>query len=167
MTVSSTLAADFDLREGLKYVPNSIAAVGALHEGEPTAFVVGTFAEVSLDPPLVSIAVQKQSRTWEKLRSAESIGISILSAHHNAVVYQLGSRSGDRFQGVGYTADGNGAILLDNSAVAFRTTVEEEIVAGDHVLVLLRVIDYVIEEISPLVYVNAGLHVVPGSDADR
>lgn len=166
MTVSFTLAADSDLREGLKYVPNSIAAVAALYEGEPTAFVVGTFAEVSLDPPLVSIAVQKQSRTWEKLRSAETIGISILSAHHKAVVYQLGSRSGDRFQGVGYTADGNGAILLDKSAVAFRSTVEEEIAAGDHVIVLLRVIDYAREEVPPLVYANAGLHVVSGTDTD-
>lgn len=153
-----------DLRETLKSVPNALSVVGAVVDGEPAVFVVGTFVEVSLDPPLVSVAVQKQSRTWEKLRDVGEIGISVLSAHHNAVVYQLGSRSADRLAGVEYSVSKGGAILIDNSAATFLGTIEEEISAGDHYIVLLRVHSSAAQDVDSIVYANSVLHTFPGPD---
>lgn len=163
MTVTTT-PTDLDLREALKSVPNALSAVGAVSHEEPAVFVVGTFMEVSLDPPLVSIAVQKQSRTWEKLRDASEIGISVLSAHHNAVVYQLGSKNGDRLNGVNYAVTEDGAVLLEDSAATFLTTIEEEIPAGDHFIVVLRVTDYAAQDVDSLVYANSALHTFPGDN---
>lgn len=108
-------------------------------DGGPTVFLVGTFVEVSLDPTLTSVAVQKQSRTWEKLRDAGEINLSVPSTHHNAVVYQLGSMSADRLVGVDHSVGGGGAVLIDNSTATFPGTIEDEISAGDHYIVLLRV----------------------------
>src|SRR5215831_508547 len=90
------------LRRTFGSFPTGVAAVCGSVNGEPIGLVVSSFVSVSLAPPLVSICLTKESRTWARLRLAGRIGISVLSERHGAVCRQLAAAvAQDRFAGIG------------------------------------------------------------------
>jgi flavin reductase (DIM6/NTAB) family NADH-FMN oxidoreductase RutF len=70
---------------------------------------------------------------------APRIGVSILGEEHDRACSQLAAKSGDRFQGLEWSATAGGAVLLEGAAASLDCSIVEEIAAGDHQLVLLRI----------------------------
>jgi flavin reductase (DIM6/NTAB) family NADH-FMN oxidoreductase RutF len=128
------------LRQAFGRFPSGIAALCAQIDGTPNGIVASSFTVgVSMEPPLVMFAVQNTSRTWPVLRGADRIGVSILGTEHDGVCRQIASRTGDRFAGLElHTSDG-GAVFLEQAALWLDCSVENEVPAGDHQVVLLRV----------------------------
>ena len=128
------------LRRAFSRFPSGIAALCAMVDGEPQGIVASSFTVgVSMDPPLVLFAVQNTSRTWPLLRGAARIGVSVLGSGHEGICRQIASKSGDRFAGLSLHTDDSGSLFLDRAALWLECSVENEIPAGDHAVVLLRV----------------------------
>lgn len=139
MSLSDDLHPD-SLRGAFARFPSGVAALCALVDGQPQGIVASSFTVgVSLDPPLVMFAVQDSSRTWPILRSAPRIGVSVLGERHEGVCRQIASRQGDRFAGLQLESTDQDALFLDEAALWLECSVEQEIPAGDHRVVLLRV----------------------------
>lgn len=141
MTQLAVPGADLDtLRQTFSLFPSGIAAVAAHVDGAKEVLVASSFqVGISAEPPLVLFSVQRSSRTWPRLRVAPRLGISVLGRDHDAVCRQLAAREGDRFAGVGCCTTPEGAVLLHGAPVWFECSIEQEVAAGDHDLVLLRV----------------------------
>ena len=89
------------LRKVFAQHPSGVAALCTVLDGEKTGLVASSFTVgVSLEPALVMFAVQKTSNTWPKLRTADRIGVSVLSERNDGVCGQIASKHGDRFAGV-------------------------------------------------------------------
>lgn len=129
------------LRQAFGHYPSGVVAVGSHVGGQLVGIAASSFTSVSLDPPLVSVSVSRSSNTWPALREAGEIGISVLAHHHDAVCRQLAGPADQRFAGLRFAVTGGGALLLRESVATFTTVLHEEIEAGDHVIVLLRVLD--------------------------
>ena len=128
------------LRRAYSRFPSGIAALCAVVNGQPQGIVASSFTVgVSMDPPLVMFAVQNMSRTWPVLRPASRIGVSILGSEHEGICKQIASKTGDRFAGLNLHTDASGALFLDRAALWLECSVENELPAGDHTVVLLRV----------------------------
>lgn len=128
------------LRNSFARFPSGIAALCATVDGKPQGIVASSFTVgVSLDPPLVMFAVQKTSRTWPIVRGAARIGVSVLGELHEGVCRQIASREGDRFAGLKIETTEEGALFLDDAALWLDCSVEQEVSAGDHDVVILRV----------------------------
>jgi len=128
------------LRQAFGRFPSGIAALCAEVDGAPQGIVASSFTVgVSMDPPLVMFAVQNTSRTWPVLRTAGRIGVSVLGSKHDGVCRQIASRDGDRFAGLSLHEAQTGALFLDDAALWLECSVENEVPAGDHAVVLLRV----------------------------
>ncbi len=84
-------------------------------------------------------AVQNTSRTWPVVRSNARIGVSVLSEKNEGVCRQIASKTGDRFAGLRLDSTDEGALLLHDASLWLDCSVEQEIPAGDHHVVLLRV----------------------------
>jgi flavin reductase (DIM6/NTAB) family NADH-FMN oxidoreductase RutF len=140
------------LRRVLATFPTGVAAVAAIVDGEPAGLAASSFVSVSLEPPLVSVCIGHSSTTWPVLRTAGRLGISVLGAHQETASRQLSSREGDRFAGLRWRATGDGAVLLHEASAWFDCSIEREIAAGDHDIVLLRVHDLGASEAMPLVF---------------
>ncbi|MGP5072362.1 flavin reductase family protein [Arthrobacter rhombi] len=139
MTLSHDLQPDA-LRQAFARHPSGIAALCAIIDGEPQGLVASSFTVgVSMDPPLVMFAVQNTSRTWPIVRAAGRIGVSVLGEAHERVCRQIASKSGDRFAGLRLDSTDEGALFLHEAALWLDCSVEHEIPAGDHHVVLLRV----------------------------
>lgn len=139
MTLENDLTPN-TLRNVFAQHPSGIAALCAIVDGEPQGIVASTFTVgVSMDPPLVMFAVQNNSNTWPIVRSNARIGVSVLSEKNEGVCRQIASKSGDRFAGLRLDSTDEGALLLHDASLWLDCSVEQEISAGDHHVVLLRV----------------------------
>jgi len=140
------------LRQVFAAFPTGVAAVAAVIGGEPAGLAASSFVSVSLDPPLVSVCVAHTSTTWPSLRNAGRLGISVLGDHQEQASRQLSSRAGERFAGLDWRATQDGAVMLSEASAWFDCSLEQEIPAGDHDIVLLRVHDLGASEVMPLVF---------------
>jgi flavin reductase (DIM6/NTAB) family NADH-FMN oxidoreductase RutF len=118
--------------------------------------VASSFTSVSLDPPLVSVCVANSSSTWPRLRAAERLGVSVLAAGHDVICRQLATKDADRFRHLDWRATAQGAIFLDKVAAWLDCSIDREVDAGDHQIILLRVLaSAAYPEVSPLVFHNS------------
>ena len=126
------------LREVFGTFPSGVVAVAALVDGVPVGLAASSFTSVSLDPPLVSFCIANTSKTWPDLRRAPHLGVTILAEHHSAVARQLAGAVERRFDGLPLIVTAEGAVTLDDGLAHFDTTIYNEVPAGDHTIVLLR-----------------------------
>jgi flavin reductase (DIM6/NTAB) family NADH-FMN oxidoreductase RutF len=126
------------LREAFGVFPSGVVAVAAEVDGELVGLAASSFTSVSLDPPLVSFSVAIASKTWPTLRRAAHVGLTVLADHHGAVCRQLAGPVEQRFDGVPVSATDDGAVTLDEGVAWFDCSIYQEVEAGDHVVVLLR-----------------------------
>ena len=154
MTAESTAALDGNsLRGVFGCFPSGVTAICALVDGAPSGMAASSFTSVSLDPPLVLICVANSSSTWPGLRGSPRLGVSILGADQAPACQQLSARSDDRFAALEWRATDGGAVLLNEAAAWFECEIDDEIPAGDHVIVVLRIHDLAaVPEVEPLVF---------------
>lgn len=148
------------LRQAFGFFPSGVVAVAAEVDGVVTGLAASSFTSLSLDPPLVSINLAAASKTWPDLRRAKSLGLTVLAEQHADVCRQLSGPVEQRFDGVPFTVADDEAVTLDEGVASFVCTLEREVEAGDHVLVVLRLhgFDHAEDEggSAPLVFHRSG-----------
>jgi flavin reductase (DIM6/NTAB) family NADH-FMN oxidoreductase RutF len=142
-----------ELRAAFARFPSGLAALSAVIDGSPTGLVASSFSVgVSFDPPIVLFSVQNSSTTWPVLRTAPTIGVSVLGKDHAKVAGQLASRSGDRFAGLDTIVTDTGSLFIGGSSLLLDCEILSETPAGDHHIILLEVTSLKVEAEEPLVY---------------
>lgn len=126
------------LRGAFSAFPSGVVAVAAQVDGVAVGMAASSFTSVSLSPPLVSFSIARQSSTWPLLRRARRLGVSVLADHHDRVCRQLAGPAAERFSGLSLHRTDEAAVVLADAVVGFETSIYNEIPAGDHSLVLLR-----------------------------
>ena len=126
------------LRQAFGIFPSGVVAVAARVDGDLVGLAASSFTSVSLDPPLVSFSIANSSRTWPDLRRAGHLGVTVLAQHHGAVARQLAGPVAHRFDGVSAEVGPHGDVTLTDGLARFTTTIHQEVPAGDHTIVLLR-----------------------------
>jgi flavin reductase (DIM6/NTAB) family NADH-FMN oxidoreductase RutF len=141
------------LRDAFACFPSGVTAVCAMVNGEPVGLAASSFTTVSLDPPLVSVCAQNTSSTWPRLRSATRLGISVLGEHQQEQCQCLARKHVDRFSELDWAPDDAGAVLIDGAPLQLSCTIESEVAAGDHSIVVLRIHDLQSDaSVAPLVF---------------
>ena len=160
MTAALQTNQDLDparLRAAFGVFPSGVVAVAADVDGRLLGLAASSFTSVSLDPPLVSFSVANTSKTWPDLRRAGHLGVTILADHHGEVCRQLAGPVDQRFDGIAVSTTDLGAVTLDEGLARFDCTLYQEVEAGDHVIVLLRL--HAVEHPeagSPLIFHRSG-----------
>lgn len=137
-----TMLTDTALREAFSHFPQGLVLVAAEVDGVRHGLVASTFTVgVSLDPPLVSLAVQHSSRTWPLLQEHGHLGVTVLGSVQQPVTRQLASSDrARRFDGIDVTIDPHGALIVQDAPAWMTVRVHDQMRAGDHDLVLLEVL---------------------------
>jgi flavin reductase (DIM6/NTAB) family NADH-FMN oxidoreductase RutF len=107
--------------------------------GRPTGLAANSFTSVSLEPPLVAFCVAHTSTTWPRLRDADRLCINILSEPQLDVCKRLALSGGDKFADIGWTESPGGGPVIDGALAWIDCAIENEHMAGDHVIVVARV----------------------------
>lgn len=145
--------------------PSGVTAVCAMVDGEPVGMAASSFTSVSVDPPLVSICVQTDSRTWPRLKAAARLGLSVLAEHHSDACRTLSRKEGDRFAGVPWTRLTSGAVIVPEASAWLECLLRSEVAAGDHMIAVLEVCALDANAgIPPLVFHGSRFHRLTGAD---
>jgi flavin reductase (DIM6/NTAB) family NADH-FMN oxidoreductase RutF len=145
------------LRRAFGVFPSGVVAVAATVEGVPVGLAASSFTSVSIDPPLVSVSIAASSRTWPTLRRCDHLGVTILREDHGEVCRQLAGPVEQRFDSLTCSVTDQGALTLDDGVAQFDCTIYEEVRAGDHVIVLLRLHSVAHADTSmPLIFHRSG-----------
>ena len=141
------------LREAFGHFPSGVIAIAAEVEGILVGLAASTFVPVSLDPPLVSFCVQNSSTTWPRLKDVPVLGISLLGESHDAAARALAAKTGDRFAGLETKSTDRGAVFIHGTTVWLESAIENQVPAGDHTIVVLRVHGITVhEDVPPIVF---------------
>lgn len=133
-------SADTDeLRKTFGCFPSGVTAICGLGDGVPMGMAASSFTPVSLDPPLVSICVQNTSATWPVLRRLPRLGLSVLAEGQDQTCISLSRRVGDRFADVSWMSRSNGTVFVQGATAWWDCRIHDEVVAGDHTIVLLQI----------------------------
>ena len=126
------------LREAFGIFPTGVVAVAAEVDGRLVGLAASSFTSVSLEPALVSFSVANTSKTWPALRTSTRLGLTVLADHQNDVCRQLAGPVESRFDDLAVTVSEDGAVTLDDGLVRYDCSIHDEVVAGDHTIVLLQ-----------------------------
>lgn len=128
------------LKRAYSCFPSGVVAVCRQRAtGEQVGMSASAFTTVSLDPPLVSICVRRESATWPHLRDAAELGISVFAADQGQAARQLAGPPPERFADWTPLTEPGGALFVPGAAAHLVCTVAAEVPAGDHTIVLLTI----------------------------
>ncbi len=146
-------------RETLSRFPSGITVVTALSAGTGRAHgsTVSAFSSLSLDPPLILIALSRSSDLLPLLDEGGRFGVNVLAAGQEDVGFTCGRKGPDKLADVAWSED-EGLPRVDGAAAWVACHVEDVVPGGDHVIVIGRVIACDAEEREPLVYHRRGFH---------
>ncbi len=159
LTVQGTGAVEpARFRRVLGQYPTGVVVVTALDEnGAAIGMVVGSFTSVSLDPPLVAFLPDRNSSSWRALRaSGDRFCVNVLADSQEEVCRAVATRKTDKFHDIGWRPSPAGNPVVDG-AVAWIDCVTEQVhEAGDHHIVVGRVLDLDVGDGDPLLFYRGG-----------
>lgn len=120
--------------------------VSSVSEGKKNAQIANTVFQITSDPPIVAVSINKKNLTHEYIQKSKLIGISVLSVETPMkFIGGFGFKSGrdtDKFKGISYKTGENGVpIVLNNAATYFELKVEKEVDVVTHTIFIGRVLN--------------------------
>ncbi|MFD2414866.1 flavin reductase [Amycolatopsis pigmentata] len=145
-------------RHVLSQYPTGVAVVTALTMGgEPTGMTVGSFASVSMEPPLVSFMPSKTSASWASMQPLTNFCVNVLGAHQDEVCRLIASRKQDKFAGLDWHMSRLGNPVLTGCVATIECARQDVFDGGDHDIVLGRVRELSVEHPTlPLLFFRGG-----------
>jgi flavin reductase (DIM6/NTAB) family NADH-FMN oxidoreductase RutF len=137
------MSATFDsaqFRAVLGHVPTSVVVVTGLNaQGSPFGITIGSFASVSLDPPLVGFFPGVRSQSWAAIRESGRFCVNVLGSHQEEACWRFAKEGDDKFAGVEWLPSEGGSPVLPGSIAWIDCEIDSETVMGDHTCVVGRV----------------------------
>ena len=139
------MTTDFDsayFRAVLGHVPTSVVVItGCDTNAQPVGITIGSFASVSLDPPLVGFFPGLHSRSWAAIKESGKFCVNVLGADQEQLCWTFAKEGDDKFAGIDWSQSAHGNPLLSNVIGTIECAIESENVVGDHFFVVGRVVE--------------------------
>lgn len=150
--MSNTIDA-MEFRKTLGAFVTGVTVVSTKQEdGTPRGFTANSFTSVSLDPALVLICIGKSAASYPVFSAAAHFSISILAEDQKQVSSLFASKAADKFEQVAWHQGQTGSPIIDGAAAWFDCETHQVVEAGDHIILIGRVVDFANTTASPLGY---------------
>ena len=124
-------------RHVLGHATTSVVVVAGLDAAaEPQGITIGSFASVSLTPPLVGFFVGVSSRTWSLIEPQGSFCVNVLAAQQSDLCWRFAKESENRFEGIEWNASPSGNPILGGVTAWIDCSLYSVTEIGDHYLVV-------------------------------
>ena len=129
------------LRDAMGCFATGITIVTALDAaGAPAGLTANSFTSVSLDPPLLLECIANRAGTAPILRDAAHFGVNVLQIGQQPASNRFATKGEDRFASLPWAPGQTGVPLLGGSLVSFECQRESLHEAGDHFILIGRVV---------------------------
>ena len=136
-----------------------VYVIGVAHQDMRNAFTAVFLMQVSFDPPLLALSINPRHSSYALLKRSSAFSVNVLKKGQLALAAHFGQpASVKKLDKVNWTPGHTGVPLLNESLAWFECKAESEYPAGDHMLVIGKVIDAKLLDAvaDPLLYRDAG-----------
>ncbi len=146
------------LRRAMRAWTTGVTVVTAIHDGQQYGMTVNSFTSISLEPPMVSLALRKLTHTHKLVEKSGEFSVTILASDQQELSDRFAGKHPeikDRFEGVATEILALNAPLLKGGSAYFNCRVVNSIPVGENTLFVAEVIAAQGDGTSePLVYHN-------------
>jgi flavin reductase (DIM6/NTAB) family NADH-FMN oxidoreductase RutF len=142
-----------------KRLTAGVYVVGVAHGEARNAFTAAFVMQVSYDPLLLALSINPGHSSYELLKRGGAFSVNVLKKGQlDLAAHYGGPASAGKLASPEWTPGRTGVPLLHQALAWFECQVVDEHPAGDHVLVLGRVIGgrLVDSEAEPMIYTETG-----------
>jgi len=122
------------------------------HDGAPHGLTVNSFSSLSLDPPLVMVAIAFSSNQIAAFERADFFGVNILAQDQRRLSAHFAHRQEGRFDTVAWRQGITGVPLFEGTLGALECRAVKRFDAGDHRVLIGEAAAAAIHGGSPLIY---------------
>lgn len=141
------------LRKALGTFATGVTIVTArAPDGVPVGFTANSFASVSLEPPLLLVCLAHTAAGYGIFRAAESFAVNVLEVGQEETARRFARRGADKFGATPWKPGALGAPLIDGSLARFDCAMHQRVEAGDHDILMGRVLGFSVHEGAALLY---------------
>lgn len=132
---NATVASSQSFRAAMRTLPTAVAVISTSSEsGRPVGLTANSVASLSLNPPLVTWAIRRNSPLVEVFRGSRRFVVNLLAAGQAPLAARFASPIDNRFEGVAATATSFGLPRLEGCAAWLDCEMHTDLEIGDHVL---------------------------------
>lgn len=128
-----------EFRRVLGHFPTGVTVVTGADADGPVGLAIGSFASVSLDPPLVMFCPARTSASWARMRETDGFCVNVLGDDQKEVSGAFAGKSDDKFAGIDWDTQVTGSPVIAGSLAWIDCTVHAIHDGGDHEIVVGRV----------------------------
>jgi flavin reductase (DIM6/NTAB) family NADH-FMN oxidoreductase RutF len=122
------------------------------HDGVPHGMTASSFTSVSLDPPLILVCVGSGTKLVDTFRAVSHFAVNVLGEAQRSLSQQFAGSGYDRFAGIPWRSGHAGVPLFPDVLATIECERYEIVTAGDHDILIGKVIRAEYREGEPLVH---------------
>jgi 3-hydroxy-9,10-secoandrosta-1,3,5(10)-triene-9,17-dione monooxygenase reductase component len=126
-------------------------------DGAPVGLTCNSFGSLSLDPPLVQWSIARTSRIYAAVCAASHFAVHVLDSSQGELCRQFAAKNRDRFAGLQVDEGLAGLPLLRQYHARFECETHARHEAGDHMIIIGRVLRLCERDGGPLVFYRGAL----------
>jgi flavin reductase (DIM6/NTAB) family NADH-FMN oxidoreductase RutF len=135
----------------------AVATVSAA-DGTPHGLTVSSFTPISLDPPLILIAIDYAVLALPHLRAGNYFAINILDENQRDLSVRFAEQPEGRFDGIPWRPGPTGPPLLTGVLATLECRQWNTVEAGDHMVLFGEVVQASFREGKPLIHYLRDYH---------
>lgn len=128
-----------------------VAVVTAMEHGRPHGTTVSAFASLSLNPPMVLVALDHSSRLLSIVTRTRRFGINVLTAEQSGLALASARKGEDKTAGAPWTQE-FGLPRLQSVSGWLACEADQSVSGGDHSVAIGRVTAAEDTALAPLTY---------------
>ncbi|MFT5133879.1 MAG: flavin reductase (DIM6/NTAB) family NADH-FMN oxidoreductase RutF [Gammaproteobacteria bacterium] len=109
---------------------------------EPVGITVNSFTSVSLEPPLILWCLDNEADSHGAFSACDNFTVHVLHEGQEVISQIFSSENNDRFAGLEWEQGEFGSPVLKDFATCLNCRTEKKYDAGDHIILLGRVISF-------------------------
>lgn len=129
-----------EMRQAMGAFASGVTVVTGADGEEPVGFACQSFASVSLEPPLILFCADHRGRAWPQIRTTGHFCVNVLAEEQVDVCGRFGSARGAKYEGLAWDPSHWGPPALRDVLLRVHCEVYDVHVAGDHDVVIGRVL---------------------------
>jgi flavin reductase (DIM6/NTAB) family NADH-FMN oxidoreductase RutF len=131
------------LRRAFGAFPTGVTIATTLDEaGAPVGFTANSFTSVSLTPPLLLVCLAETASSYAAFAATDRFAVNVLAAAQREASATFATRGADKFAAVRWRGAVTGAPVIEGAAAWFDCRVERLAPAGDHAILVGRVVAF-------------------------
>lgn len=146
----SELLLSEDFAHAMSRVCAPVAVVTTI-DRRPHGTTVSAFSSLSLDPPMVLVALDQQSELLACITRTGQFGLNVLASGQASLALRFAKKGPDGFDGLTWYAE-SGCPRFEGAAVWLGCRVAALVDGGDHRVALAEVSRIRVTESEPLIY---------------